>query len=445
MPERFHSVSLDAEKCRGCTNCIKRCPTEAIRVRDGKARIDVLRCIDCGECIRTCENHAKAAVTDSLADLSRFRYKIALVAPSLYAQFKGVPVNRVMEGLLQLGFDEVAEVAVGAELVTVGLRRYLSKPQEHRPLISSACPAIVRLIQVRFPSLIPHIVPISSPVQVLAKNLRSGHVQKLGLRDSELGLFFITPCPAKTLAIHEPVAEKRLIDGAISMQEIYGQLKRILPQVSGEGYVVKASGSGLGWARAGGENQALAVENHLAVDGIHNVLQVFEEIEMDRLSDVDYVEALACEGGCIGGPLVVENPFVARVRMRKLAEKSAGPIPDETVRQALEMYQGGELFLDGPIEPRRVMHLDEDMGTAIAKLELLERTLAMLPGLDCGSCGSPNCRALAEDVVQGQAVEADCVFKMREELSDLAQRLVDLARKVPPAMGKEYAERGDEQ
>lgn len=444
VSDRFHSVRLDETRCKGCTICIKRCPTEAIRVRDGKARINLDRCIDCGECIRTCENHAKIAVTDSLADVHRFSYKIALPAPSLFGQFKGVSVGRVIEGLRCLGFDEVAEVALGAEIVSVGIREYMKGNGKNRPLISSACPAIVRLIQARFPSLINHVVPITSPVQAAAKLVRSQKAEQLKLSGSDLGLFFITPCPAKTLSIHDPVAEDSVVDGAISIQEVYGPLKQILPQVSGRGFAGTATAVGIGWARAGGENQAVGTENHLSVDGIHNVIQVLEEIEMERLSDVDYVEALACVGGCVGGPLVVENPYVSRVRIRKLVESGSAEIPEETVKKALEMYHSGRLFLDRSLEPRQVMRLDEDMATAIAKLEQLESTQALLPGLDCGSCGSPSCRALAEDIVQGHALETDCVFKLREQLSDLAQRLVDLAKKVPPAMGKGYAERGDE-
>ena len=87
MKKFFHSVTLDKDKCKGCTNCIKRCPTEAIRVQNGKAKILSDRCIDCGECIRVCPHHAKQATYDKLDVLDRFTYTIALPAPSLYSQF----------------------------------------------------------------------------------------------------------------------------------------------------------------------------------------------------------------------------------------------------------------------------------------------------------------------------------------------------------------------
>ena len=140
--KRLHTVTLDADKCKGCINCMKRCPTEAIRVRDGKAKIIYDRCIGCGECVRTCSHHAKKVVYDGFDIIRNYRYKIVLPAPSLYGQFNHLDnVNYVLEGLLAIGFDEVFEVSRGAELVSEATRRYLEKTNI-RPVISSACPAL---------------------------------------------------------------------------------------------------------------------------------------------------------------------------------------------------------------------------------------------------------------------------------------------------------------
>lgn len=165
----FHSVTLERDKCKGCTTCLKRCPTEAIRIRGGKASIIGERCIDCGECIRICPYHAKVALTDPLSAINNFPYKIALPAPTLYGQFKNLPsIDRVLAGLLQMGFDDVFEVARAAEIVSQAIKRQLSVRDCPKPLISSACPAIVRLIQVRFPELIDNIVDVKSPMEVAA-------------------------------------------------------------------------------------------------------------------------------------------------------------------------------------------------------------------------------------------------------------------------------------
>ena len=118
-----HSVSLDVSKCKGCTTCLKRCPTEAIRIRDGHAVINPSRCIDCGECIKVCPYKAKKATHDGLECIERFRYKVALPAPSLYGQFNNMDdIGRIIGGLIDLGFDDVFEVACAAELVSAYTR-----------------------------------------------------------------------------------------------------------------------------------------------------------------------------------------------------------------------------------------------------------------------------------------------------------------------------------
>ena len=126
MEKFIHSVTLDKDLCKGCINCIKRCPTEAIRVRDGKAHILAERCIDCGECIRICPHHAKKPLYDPLTILDDFKYTIALPPPSLYGQYNNLEEQDVvLAALLDMGFDDVYEVAKAAELVSDATRRIL--------------------------------------------------------------------------------------------------------------------------------------------------------------------------------------------------------------------------------------------------------------------------------------------------------------------------------
>ena len=132
-----HSVTLDLDKCKGCTNCLKRCPTEAIRIRNGHAVIRAERCIDCGECIRLCPYQAKKAVCDSLADFKDYKWKIALPAPALYGQFDNLDdLDYIVSGLLECGFDDVFEVARAAELVSAYTREYLHREDIPKPVIS---------------------------------------------------------------------------------------------------------------------------------------------------------------------------------------------------------------------------------------------------------------------------------------------------------------------
>ncbi|MEW6522698.1 MAG: [Fe-Fe] hydrogenase large subunit C-terminal domain-containing protein [Bacillota bacterium] len=434
MNRYFHSVTLDADKCKGCTNCIKHCPTEAIRVRDGKAVIKEERCIDCGECIRICPNHAKVAVTDDLELLTRFRHTIALPAPAFMGQFgpDALP-DRILGALLSLGFDEVFEVALAAEAVTYAFRRVIDSGRARRPPISAACPAVVRLLQVRFPSLLEHLIRVESPMELAARMAKRQATAGGAFRPAEVGAFFITPCPAKVTAIKQPVGtHTSSVDGAISLVAAYGEVRKLLD--SGSSLPLRATGPGLGWGRAGGEAMAVGSGTLLSVDGIHSVIKVLEEVERGRLEEIDFIEAQACVGGCIGGPLVVQNPFVARVRLRNLANRYWESQSVFSEAQLDQEYTQGLWNMVRPIGPRPVMRLDDDVQRAIDKMKLVEETLEQLPGLDCGSCGAPSCRALAEDIARQDAADTDCIFILRERVQELAEGVVDLASKLPPAI-----------
>lgn len=431
-------MRLIIDRCKGCVSCIKRCPTEAIRIRKGKAKITESRCIDCGECIRWCANHAKTAVTDSLDDLKGFKYNVALPAPSLYAQFAlNLPVSAILRGLLRLGFNEVFEVAQGAGIVSAAISEYIQRTDIKRPVISSACPAVVRLVQVKFPELINHLIPIDAPVEVAAMIVRDNCSRQVNLAPEEIGVWFITPCPAKMTVIKQPLdAEKSNITGTIAISRIYSDLLKASISGPCDTNFRKAAAEGIGWAVAGGEISAVKAENALTVDEIHNVSVVLEQVTLGKLDNVDYIEALACSGGCIGGPLTVENQFVAKHYMQQRlkeirtedATRGVTPVPG---------YPGRSVNLRRAIEPRPIMRLDEDIEIALQKIQLIEETLKKLPGLDCSSCGSPNCKALAEDIVQGIASETDCIFKLREWVYDLAQAMVDITGKLPPSLEKD--------
>lgn len=426
MPQYFHSVTLEKDKCTGCTNCLKRCPTEAIRVRDGKARIIRERCIDCGECIRVCPHHAKVAVTDALSDIKKFKYSIALPAPTLYGQFKGVKhVNEVLQALGSLGFSAVYETSVGADIVSKHIRGIIQKEKKHQPLISSACPAIVRLVQVRFPALRNHIIPMRPPVEIAAAVARETYCKQFNCLPQDIGIFFISPCPAKMTARMAPLGNKTShIDRVLSMLDFYGPLAAALKNQNGQPSTLKHTGlaGGVGWAASGGECAQVGIENYLAVDGIYNVIKALEEIEDGKLSEIDFFEGLACTGGCVGGPLVFENGYIAKMRIHKLAEEMAKEdrlrYRSVTAREPADMHFDSEL----PLNP--VLKLDPDFKAAIKMMERIDAIEADLPGLDCGSCGSPTCRCQAEDIVRGYATEIDCIFKLKEKyryLSDADQ------------------------
>jgi Na+-translocating ferredoxin:NAD+ oxidoreductase RNF subunit RnfB len=427
--EYQHSVRLDKDKCKGCTNCIKGCPTQAIRVRGGKASIIAERCIDCGECVRVCPHHAKIAFTDGFESLKRFPYRIAIPAPSLYAQFKKeTSIGLILDALVNIGFDHVFEVARAADIVTEATRNLLESKDCKKPLISSACPAVVRLIRVRFPSLLQHLSDVDSPMEIAADIAREEFCKKRSVDKKDVGVFFITPCAAKMTSVMSPLGRKKSnVDGTISIVDAFSRLNAEIgrPGMKRHGLVPGSLQTGVGWAAAGGEEHALSGYSHLSVDGIHNIIRLLEEVENGRFADLDFIEALSCTGGCLGGPLTFENAYVARMRLSKVIAgmPSVSAMPAEAIAYA----HGGRARLSEEIEPLRVEHLDDDIEKAIGKLERVNELCELLPGLDCGSCGSPDCRTLAEDIVRGDAQELDCIFLLKDRVRYLAQEMVKLA------------------
>ncbi|MBQ9534824.1 MAG: 4Fe-4S binding protein [Clostridia bacterium] len=420
MEGRSHSVTLEVEKCKGCTTCIRYCPTEAIRVRGGRARINSDLCIDCGQCIRVCPNHAKQAVFDQLQDsMGRFKYKVALPAPTLYGQFNNLDdIDFVLAGLLEMGFDAVFEVARAAEIVSDYSRKLMETRALTYPVISSACPAVVRLIRSRFPSLCTHVMSIKSPMHVAAALARTEAMEKTGLARDEIGIFFISPCPAKVTDAREPIGSMSSeVDCVVSVANIYKPLLlRMNKLKDGDPRHLASSGiMGISWATSGGEASALLEEKYLAADGIENVIKVLEELEDDKLSDISFIELNACPGGCVGGASTLENPFVAKARIQML--RRFLPVS----RNKYEEREVPPHIVDWhfPLDEQPTEALAEDISEAMRKMQEIERLTAELPGLDCGACGAPSCEALARDVVAGRAKENACLFVLKHKLGEL--------------------------
>ncbi len=409
-----HSVQLDREKCMGCTSCLKHCPTEAIRIKDGHAVIRDARCIDCGECIRVCPHKAKKAVCSSLADMKKFKWKIALPAPSLYGQFDNLDdVDYVLNGLKKLGFDQVFEVSKAAELVSAYTRMYLKTDGVKKPVISSACPAVVRLIGLRFPSLNDHIMHMLPPMEVAAQLARKrAKEMNPSLKDEEIGVCFISPCPAKASYVKNGFASyKSQVDAVVSISDIYFQL---IGEMKMDDNVETASESGMigiGWASSGGEATAIFNEDYLAADGIDNVIRVLDQIENGNVPPLEFIELNACVGGCVGGVLTIQNPFVAKARLQSLRRYL--PVSQNFLDgKSKEYIPDGYLFNELP-EYNPISRLSDSMAESMRMMADIQRFKETLPGIDCGSCGAPTCRAFAEDVIKKTACPEDCLIRAK--------------------------------
>ncbi len=415
----FNSVKLDKDKCMGCINCIKRCPTQAIRVRNGKAQIIKEFCIDCGECIRICPHHAKLASYDPIDVINHYEYTVALPAPSLYAQFNNIDdVNIILRALKHMGFNDVYEVAAAAETISEASRKYIHEHMDKRPFISSACPSVVRLISVRFPNLIEHILPLAAPIDAAAEKAVKLAVEKTGLPREKIGIIFISPCPAKMTAVKSPLGfESSQINAVIAIKEVYPILLSHMKQVANIDEDIVLSGKiGISWGRSGGEAGGLLTDSYLAADGIENVIKVLEDLEDQKFADLDFIELNACSGGCVGGTLTVENPYVAKAKLDRLRKYM--PV----ARTHLDSENADDLLFKHEIEYQPVFKIGGSIKESIAAMAKIEELCEKFPGLDCGSCGAPTCHALAEDIVSGRAHERDCVHLLRGYIHQLTEQ-----------------------
>ena len=424
MPGKYqHSVYLDETKCIGCTHCISHCPTEAIRVRDGKAIIDGDRCIDCGQCIRVCPYKAKKAKYDPIENIACFKWKIALPAPAFYGQFDHLDdIDYVLQGLLDLGFDEVFEVARAAELVSDYTRRYLKHNKQQKPVISSACPVVSRLIGLRFPFLKDNIIDIRQPMEVAAMLAKKEALaNNPDLKPEDVGVCFISPCPAKVSYIKNQPKEERHIDCVASMSDFYFGLIGIMNRDQTPKTGTKTGMIGLSWASTGGESSAIFNDNYLAADGIENVIRLLDAIETDELPNLEFVELNACPGGCVGGVMTVANPYIAQARLQNLRRYM--PVSQNRAPKADDPLFVPEDFI-GKIDfdYRPLGQLDDNIQVSIRMMAEIQAIHKALPGLDCGSCGAPTCRAMAEDVVKGHASVDDCIIKIKERLRELEKK-----------------------
>ena len=198
----------------------------------------------------------------------------------------------------------------------------------------------------------------------------------------------------------------------MSVSDIYPRLLSYMKETAAESQLPTLSQAGkigISWGSSGGESAGLINDNYLAADGIENVIRVLEDLEDEKFKDVDFIELNACSGGCVGGVLNVENPYVTRTklyRLRKLMPVSLNHLEDQDNPAAIK----DTLKWDTPLEFVPVLKLDDNMFAAMQKMEQVEEIVQSLEGLDCGSCGAPTCRALAEDVVRGLASIDDCIF-----------------------------------
>jgi anti-sigma regulatory factor (Ser/Thr protein kinase) len=378
------SVRIAAARCRACLACLRACPTRALRVRGGRPQILDHLCIDCPACIGACP--AGALVLAGGADRLPPADGAVLVLPTalLYQFGPGAGPERVLAALAGLGFAEVRTSGPHEEALRRAVLEFSHTHPLLAPILSPTCPAVVNLVQMRFPSLLGQLAPFLSPMEALRDELAGRRT------------IFVASCPCERTVLESVAAKPEIVAPAVLRAAVAPLVAA--GHTPGEPEARASAAPDAPSTYPGGKR---AADDVLRATGLPHVLRVLEEIENGRVGDVPVVELYACDEGCFGSPLLGEDAFVAAHRRHAGTEPGAGPA------RAVPR-------LDPPAA-RAGLRLDHDMAHAIRKLARIQQLLRTLPGNDCGQCGSPTCAALAEDIVMGRAGEGACIHRTDRE------------------------------
>ncbi len=369
-------VSVDGARCRSCMRCIFACPTTALRVRAGGPGIRNALCIGCTACMTACERSVYG-LPGAEAPSREIPAGSVLVVPRGF--LSGFPVTdsplRVTGALREIGFAEVRLRDEWEQALRVSARARSLSGSAPRPFIPPFCPAVVSLVESRFPSLIPNLGPWLSPVEAAG--------EEFPLRPVAI----VASCPAQ-MSLSRGVS----LTGRLTVVSPAWLSELVRPLLaSGRSFAETTDAADApAW-----RTDAAAVPGELAVTGIRHVLAVLAEAEAGALGDVSLLDLTLCETGCSGSPLLCADPYLSLHRWERGGRIPAGGRPEAAAVPRRR-----------PSAPRPGVRLDPDMGTAIAKLALIDTMTRSLPGRDCGACGAPTCAAFAEDVVMGRAVES---------------------------------------
>ena len=409
----YHGHHVVADRCEGSMRCMRRCPAEAIRVHGGKAVILEELCVDCGTCITACPNGAVVHDTDEVARPDKAR-NVVVPTPALYTQLDPeLHPYLVHLAFKEMGFDGVVDVGEATRCLVGFLGDYLREYDGPLPVISPHCPSVARLIQVKYPALVDHVLHVDVPRELTAKSIKELRAREWGITPDDISVTYIAPCTAKIVSIRQPMKNTRSwFDEVITIRDLYPRLLPLVTELNktfDPATVPEDFEFTRGWAFIGGYSRSLEMPNWLAVSGMEQVIRILDDIENGRLRNIDYVEALAHTNGCVSGPMTIENPYVARTNGIKLHQRygrsfhEAGP--DVSCPLDPEHY-----LLPGRIQPRESDYFSGDLATSIKKMRERERVYSKLRKIDCGLCGAPTCMAFAEDAIRGHAKLTDCVF-----------------------------------
>ena len=406
------------ELCRTCYTCVRECPAKAIRIVGGQAEVIDERCIACGNCTKVCSQGAKVFLntTDRVVKLLESNSKVAaIVAPSFPAEFGDVPDHHILVGMVKsLGFEYVAEVSFGADLVADRYKKLVSESKNF--YISSDCPSIVNYVKFYHPALVDNLAPIVSPMVAMSKVIRL----KYG---NDTRIVFIGPCVAKK-------AESNEVDEAITFTELRDML--IDRGISAENstpvdFDQPVGGRGAIFPVARGLLQTAKISdnaitgNIIAAEGRIDFQGALKEFEAGLIKN-QHMELLCCEG-CIMGPGLSKNgkQYNRRSLVSSYANTKMQNIDSESWQKSFDEYAELDLSVRHKADDRRIEDLTEkDVNEVLIKMGMITKK----DQLDCGACGYESCVDHAIAIKKGLAEVEMClpyaIEKLHKSVKDLA-------------------------
>lgn len=400
-----YSVYTLVNECHDCYKCIRECPVKAIKIEGGHASVIPSKCVACGNCVKACPSNAKRVRVDidSVKSLLLGEKKVFVsLAPSWKVAFD-YSSYEMISILKHLGFDGVSETALGAQEVSIETSKILNNAEKGL-FISGACPVIVDFIKFYHPEFIDCITPIGSPAMTHSKMLR----EKYG---DDIKIVFIGPCIGKK----NEVRYSELFDVALTFEELkmwinneivdvnsidIGKNNKFVPYSANEGALYPIDGGMNETIRKIGVKDEVQLLN---VCGLNNFKKAIKNLKPDKLDKVVFVEALACEGGCLGGPCISVDKSGISVVSEILSN----------VNYRKEIPQMAETVVNYDIQQHAVKQTQYSLEEILGALKRIGKH-SVEDELNCGGCGYASCRDLAKALLDGTAETSMCVSYMRK-------------------------------